>query len=50
MTIIRNMIAVNSIAHWTSFNSSQFLLFKNNIRYDVFYRRRLLPEIYKIQV
>ena len=50
MTIIRNMVADNLIASWTSFNNNiyqnpQFLLFKNNIGYDVFYWRRFLPEI-----
>ena len=50
MTIIRNMVADNLIAPWTSFNIPQFLLFKNNIGYDVFYWRRFLPEIYKIQI
>ena len=52
MTIIRNMVADNLIAPWTSFNNNiyeidfpQFLLFKNNIGYDVFYWRRFLPEI-----
>ena len=55
MTIIRNMVADNLIASWTSFNNNiyeipQFLLFKNNIRYDMFYWRRFLPEIYKIPI